>query len=77
MAFITDLLAAVPFLNKLGRKKPFILWYEGPDRAPFLLSKFVILREGSGPGAGWIKKSGPMSHRQCVHTRDVLGTLGQ
>jgi hypothetical protein len=76
MSVLTDILSFIPLLNKLGRKKPFILWYEGPDRKPYLLSHFVILRDGVSPGPGWIKKSGPMSSRQCEKTRDALWMLG-
>jgi len=76
MGVLSDLLATIPFLNKLGRKKPFVLWYEGLDHKPYLLSRFVILREGVSPGPGFIKKSGPMSYRQCEKTRDALWMLG-
>jgi len=76
MSIIPAILAAIPFLNKLTRKKPFVLWYEGLDRKPYLLSRFTILREGAFPGPGFIKKSGPMSRRQCAKTRDALWMLG-
>jgi hypothetical protein len=76
VSIVSDLLAAIPFLNKLGRKKPFVLWFEGPDRKPYLLSHFVILREGVSPGPGFVKKSTPMSYRQCEKTRDALWMLG-
>ena len=62
-------------LKILGRKK-FVLWYEGPDRKPYLLSRFVILRDGVSPGPGFIKKSLPMSSRQCKKTRDALWMIG-
>jgi hypothetical protein len=76
MSVITAILAAIPFLNKLVRKKPFVLWYEGPDHKPYLLSRFVILRDGATPGPGFVKKSLPMSFRQCEKTRDALWMLG-
>jgi len=76
VSIFSDLLAVIPFLNKLGRKKPHVLWYEGLDRKPYLLSHFTILREGVSPGPGFVKKSSPMSHRQCEKTRDALWMLG-
>jgi hypothetical protein len=76
MSIVSAVLAAIPVLTKLARKKPFVLWYEGPDRKPYLLSHFVILRDGVSPGPGWIKKSGPMSFRQCEKTRKALWMLG-
>jgi len=62
-------------LKIIGHKK-FILWYEGPDHKPYLLSHFAILRDGVSPGPGFIKKSGLMSYRQCKKTRDALWMLG-
>lgn len=62
-------------LKILGRKK-FVLWYEGPDHKPYLLSRFVILRDGASPGPGFVKKSLPMSFRQCKKTRTALWMLG-
>lgn len=76
MSVISAILAAIPLLNKLGRHKPYVLWYEGPDRKPYLLSRFTILRDGVSPGPGFIKKSNPMSARQCAKTRNALWILG-
>jgi hypothetical protein len=76
MSVLTDLLALIPLLNKLGKKKRFIVWYMGPDHTPYLLSHFAILRDSVTPGPNWIKKSGPMSFRQCEKTRKALWMLG-
>jgi len=76
MSIVTGILAAIPILSKLVSKKPFVLWYEGPDRKPYLLSRFVIVREGVSPGPGFIKKSNAMSYRQCKKSRRALWMLG-
>ena len=68
--------SVVGILPGIFRKKKFVLWYHGPDRQPYLLIDFAILREGTALTSPWIKKSGPMSKRQCEKTKRDLWALG-
>ena len=63
-------------ITALSKKKKCVLWYRGPDRQPYLLIDFAIFRGGVSPGPGWIKKSSPMSRRQCEKTKHDLWALG-
>ncbi|MBE3040272.1 MAG: hypothetical protein IMZ62_15860 [Chloroflexi bacterium] len=66
----------IGLITALFKHKQFCLWYRGPDRQPYLLIDFAIFREAVNPGPGWIKKSNPMSARQCEKTKHDLWVLG-
>ena len=73
---IPAIIGLIPALLELLKKKKFVLWYHGPDKQPYLLVDFAILRDGVSPGPGWVKKSNAMSHRQCVKAMTDLWALG-